>query len=224
MFLANGVSESDKFALMLHDRLIDLESKMAAMVDPPLDPRVTLVGARTSRNLNTFVRVCCRDEQDLTAVLRRALETIGKRWGVSLEAFGAQHYNIDGGFVVEAMTCCSTLPLPAETVAHAFLDACTDPGGASSILASRVVLTEWFTESFLEISETCYRYDYARDRFIVEDAESWGHVAPSRTWKMLTGWQASVIEAVNIQHPKAPDGDDMHAKLLTALEKVLEDD
>lgn len=221
MFLEDGVSDNDKFALMLHDRVIELEARIASMVDPQLDPRVTLAGARTSKNLNTFVRVCCPDEQALTTVFRRALETIGKRWGVSLEAFGAQHYNIDGGFVVETMTCCSTMPLPAETVAHAFLDACENP---SSVLASRVILTEWFTESFLEISDACYRYDYARDRFIVEDAESWGHVEPTTTWKMLTGWQASVIEAVNIQHPKAPDADDMHAKLLTALEKVLEED
>ena len=221
MFLDDGASESDKFALMLHDRVIELEAKIAAMVDPPLDPRVTLVGGRVSKNLNTFVRVCCPDEQDLTTVLRRSSETIGKRWGVSLEAFAAQHYNIDGGFVLEAMVCCSTLPLPAETVAHAFLDACVK---ASSVLASRVVLTEWFTESFLEISETCYRYDYARDRFIVEDAESWGHVAPTTTWKMLTGWQASVIEAVAVQHPRAPDADEMHAKLLTALERVIEED
>ena len=219
--LEDGVSESDKFALMLHDRLIELEARISAMVDPPLDPRVTLVGARTSKNLNTFVRVCCPDEQDLTAVVHRALETIGKRWGASLEAFAAQHYNIDGGFVFEAMVCCSTLPLSIETVAHAFLDSCDDP---SSVLASRVILTEWFTESFLEISETCYRYDYARDRFIVEDAESWGHVPPTTTWKLMAGWQASVMEAVTVQHPKAPDADDMHSKLLTALEKVLEED
>ena len=221
MFLKDGASDGDKFALMLHDRLIELETKVAAMVDAPLDPRVTLVGARTSKNLNTFVRVCCPDEQNLTTVLHRALETIGKRWGVSLEAFGAQHYDgLDGeGFVVEIMACCSAQPLPVETVAHAFLDSCEDP---SSVLASRVILTEWFTESFLEISETCYRYDYARDRFIVEDAESWGHVPPTPTWKMLTGWQASVIEAVAVQHPKAPDPDAMHAKLLTALENVLQ--
>lgn len=220
MFLENGTSENDKFVLMLHDRVIELEAKIAAMVDPPLDPRVTLVGARTSKNLNTFVRLCCPDEQDLTTVLRRALETVGKRWGVSLEAFAAQHYNIDGGFVLEAMVCCSTTPLPVETVAHAFLDSSAK---ASSVLASRVILTEWFTESFLEVSETCYRYDYARDRFIVEDAESWGHVPPSPTWKMLTGWQASVIEAVTIQHPKAPDADDMQVRLVTALENVFPD-
>jgi hypothetical protein len=201
-------STSEMFALMLHDRIVDLERQFASMCSPPLDARIELADQADSRDV--FVRLrCCREidgDEWAAAVCTR----LGQRWSCEMDVAVCQHFDIDNTFVLEAVLCFDA-HRPVAQVAHAALDAAGDalaPSVRQPVLASAVHSREWFVESVRAAAgdyATVWSWEPVEQKAVKEPLDIW---IEDDGWCMLQGWLAHNRERVEVLHPRA-----LHAQI-----------
>ena len=217
------------FALMLHARLVDLETEVRALRPASLDPRVRLLGTATTADSGAvFVRVRSRRHVEFDpwceAVLRRLAAT---DTGVRFDAWCCQHWSLaadDRPYVVEALVERSCGPADVAKVAHAALDA--TPGGL--VEACAVVCPRWFAESIRCAATTVadpppvlHTWDPEAGAVVRHGMEdetgAGGTPGQVAAWTLLHGWLASHVERTDVWHPRALSASATAVELIKAL-------
>lgn len=161
-------SPSDRFALMLHDRVVDLERQVAALQPTPTDARVRVLGSRRAADTGAvFVRSRSSRDADLGEWAAEVLRTLGGVADTRWDVWCCQHWSV--GFVtrpyiLEALIQRGdTEAADVASAAHAHLDALHalhaqhdqhDQHGmleprhrAIAVEACAVACPKWFAES-----------------------------------------------------------------------------
>lgn len=210
---------SEMFALMLHDRVVELERQLADMAIPPLDARIDL--ADQTDSLDVYVRLRCSKEVSVDEWAASVCRRLGERWSSPLDLVACQHFDIDETFVVEAVLCFETRR-PVAQVAHAALDALEGVAGPAAlavlhsrrpssvphlynhpVLASAVQSREWFVESLRAAAgdyAEVWSWDPVAKKAEKEALDIW---IEDDGWCMLQGWLAHNRERVEVLHPRA---------------------
>lgn len=217
-------SAGELFALMMHDRLVELERQVALLRLPDTDPAITLVDC-PSGSPGVYVRLHAAAEVDLDAWAAALVRRLGALWaGRCVEVSSCQHYGLDGTFVVEGLVVAAdhagVHPADPHTTvaqaARAAMDAVVTDCGAElagqaphdeRVLACGVLSREWFAESLSAANPLGKVWSWDPEaREAVADANSlW---IRDDGWSMLQGWLAHNRERVDVQHPKA-----LHAQI-----------
>lgn len=223
-------STHDQFVLMLHDRLVAVETELRELRPPPPDPRVNVLGtARQADSGAVFVRVKAASALDLDAWCEAMLRALGERERTRFEARCCQHWGMVS-YVVEALVRRSGVrPLDVVRVAHAALDACvTDPEAKADACA--VVCPDWFEHSILragQATQSAFLRSWSPEAgYTVEDVNELndeGVLTPEQraTWTLLHGWLASQVERTDVWHPRAPCASREADDLVTHLQPAL---
>lgn len=197
-------SASEMFALMLHDRIVELERQLASMHIPAPDPRIDLVVGEDSQDV--FVRLRCSREIDTDAWASDVCRRLGSLWSCALDVVTCQHFDIDKTFVVEAVVCFDTKKSVAK-IARAAMDAVTDDALATSVehpvVASAVMSREWFVESVRAASGDHARVVSWDPRHKTVEKDSLDIWIEDDGWCMLQGWLAHNREPLEVLHPRA---------------------
>jgi hypothetical protein len=233
----------ERFALMLHDRVVDLERAMSALAPRALDPAVTLLGGRARADTGAvFVRVRGGIDAETDAVAARVLGALGGVDDTRWDAWCCQHWSCllpHEPYVLEMLVQRSGAGgVDVARVAHAALDAVRgllEPrlARAVSVEACAVRSAAWFVESIraagLAMGEdTLYTWDpRARETVCSAAAGAVDETGSSdagdhRTWVMLHGWMASQLELVDVWHPRALSAPAAGQELVVALRRALE--
>lgn len=197
----------DAFALMMHDRLVELE-RVVAGLHVPTDPRLKTLGTRTKAEKGSvFVRIRSKEALDPGAWASRTLAALGKdetRWDVWV----CQHWSFahsDYPFVTEALIERSGgEPVGVAAVGHVALD-CAAPVEARAE-AAPVVCHQWFEASIRSASATTYCWDPVhRGTVTVNAGQHKAAMEPveDRAWTLLHGFLANVVEVADLWHPQA---------------------
>lgn len=208
----------DAFALMLHDRVVELEAKVARLEPPPLDPALAVLGGATvSGSGAVFVRarsgMHARQGAVVDAVLRRLGRADATRWDV----WACGHWSCllpERPYVLELLVQRSGTARTADVVAvgHAVVDAVREVTGDArhvSVDACAVRSAPWFIESLRaacaadECDACCKAWDPRAGAVVATGAgESGG--AQNEAWLRLHGWMAAQLECTDVWHPRAP--------------------
>jgi hypothetical protein len=230
----------EQFALMLHDRLVDLEHTVSKLVQAPLDPALRVLGAsRSSDSSAAFVRVCSAVDVDMGDVCRAVLESLGAlHGGTRFDAWSCQHWScfLDATpYVLELAVQASGLPqcLDVATVGHAALDAVR--AALRRLRRDRDVSAEacpircpaWFAESIRVASAASagravlHTWDpLSRATTSADVTDSAEILDDPDTWLMLHGWLARQVELTEVWHPKAPSAAACAVQLATRLRAI----
>lgn len=212
----------DAFALMLHDRVVALE---AAVLRPRADPSLTVASRRPRA---AFVRLRTAGLVDADAWARDVLGRLapaGQRW----DLWVCQHWSALGGdglaCVTEAVVRGGDESTDCERAGHACLDAARAAGASDArVEAHGVTCDAWFVESVRAAAAGARRdvtYSWREGR--VHDApnapgpEAW----PDRAWRLLNGWLACQVDAVEPWHPRALSAGGAAAEFITRLADVV---
>lgn len=221
----------DEFALMLHDRVVALEAKLAALEPRRSDPHLRVLGAGDARAV-VFVRARTSRHVAPAAVAAAALRTLGVRDpGTRWELWGCQHWTclLPGQtFVLECVVQRFGGGDGADpvTVGHAVLDAVRRlaPEGDASAEAYAPRCPEWFAESVRAAGggAAVHAWD-PRQRAVVtyEDSDDEEDQPSRRAWVRLHGWLASQVEATDVWHPHALIAETAGADLVACLARGL---
>jgi hypothetical protein len=211
---------AEMFALMLHDRIVDLERQLAELRPPSVDERITVLGpATTNTSRNVYVCVRRQHDTDADAWAADVCRRLGERWACDVDVACCSHFSIDQTFVLEALVCLERDTQVAD-VAHAVLAATLHAGehdvhgdrddvhgdrrpAVTSVLASAVRSPDWFAESIARAAgreARAWRWD-AASRAVEADPPP--AIEQSDGWCMLEGWLATHRERVDVQHPRA---------------------
>lgn len=208
-------SLQERFALMLHDRIVQIEQELR-LLRPPLDPRIRLLGTRTESECGAvFVRLLTAHRTDVDAWSARVLGRLAAGDDTRFDLRTCQHIGLaaDRPYVVECLVERSGgQPLAVARVAHAALDAETDAGAA--VEAGAVVAPAWVAESIRVAGAAGGRavlrsWDPVAGACTAQDISN-QHETCARSptemaaWTMLHGWMASQVEHVDLWHPHAP--------------------
>jgi len=222
----------DQFALMVHDRVVELEAEVQKLRASPVDPRVRLLGTRTQSDSGAvFVRVLTKKPLDPKAWAPRVLARIGG--SVRLDLWSCQHFGLTDAFVTECLVQRSDCrPLSIVAVAHAALDtAMGDVTGAAgepgTVEACGVTCVQWLAESIRTAATssggaTMFTWDPSTASTVSHDIsdldESGCRTVPElAVWSMLNGWMASQLEHTELWHPRGISSSRMATDLVRTL-------
>lgn len=231
--LAAVGTPQDAFVLMLHDRLVDLESALRELKPPEPDPRVRLLGAqRRAHSGAVFVRVVTRRPVGLGEWADGVLRVAGRIAPVRFDLWACQHYGLADNFVTECMVQRSDVaPLCAAAVGHAALDS-ADGLGTTALRAdvAAVTCTHWVAESIRGAAAAgggarMYTWDPMAGVTVsqdVTDLDESGCGTPQElaAWAMLHGWLAAHTEPTELWHPRATSAFKMATDLVATLAKL----
>jgi hypothetical protein len=188
------------FALMLHDRIVELERKMARMEhkDRGVDPRIKFVEKKRFPLLKIHLE---NDDVNLSRWLNETVGAVGRATGQ--EAFGVacKEYNVLAkAYVIE---CVLDVECDGKSVATAALE---HAPSAKVVEVHDVANFTWFSESIAACSYCSSTYD-PKTQTVKTVAEPVPEVSgeSDTPWLMLNGWLTSVIEGVDISHTRAYD-------------------
>lgn len=196
----------DAFALMLHDRLVELERAVAGL-QIRTDPRLKVLGTRTKADKGSvFVRIRSNEALDVGAWALRTLTSLGKdetRW----DLWACQHWSFASGecpFVTEALVERSGGdPVSVVTVGHVALDGAPEGSRAE---AAPVVCHEWFEACIRAASPTLYAWDPLHKGMVTVNLEGQHQLADpveDKAWMLLHGFLANAVEVADVWHPRA---------------------
>lgn len=216
---------SEKFALMLHDRLVDLER----LITPtPTDPRVTILGDRsTAEKGAAFVRVRTSDGVPLDEWARGVTRSLGRmdstRWDLSC----CQHWAFghDLPFVLEALVVRSgDLPCDVAHVANAAVDVAESLRKSAALAAEAcgVLCRQWFAVSIRAASKTAYTWDPSSKCVLSVQAFPYEESSAADPWTMLHGFLASEVEVADVWHPRALNAHTAAAQMVAVMGNVLQ--
>lgn len=237
-----GATLQERFALMLHDRLVDIERELRQLRPQAMDARVTLLGSRTrSDGGAVFVRLHSPWNAEPKRLATKVLEGLGRTDAVgTYELWCCQHWSLGRElrpYIIELVVERSPGGLDVSKVAHAALDAMDDIVAPLNLKASMaaeacaLTCSRWFARS---IKEACagaglfpgpyvLHPDTRRVDYEQEDDQQDPADPAEVAWDMLHGWMAHQVEATDLWHPRAMSAADQAHKLVTALEKLLLD-
>lgn len=233
-------SAKDKFSLMLHDRVVDLERAVYDRLLPCApDARVRLLGCRTtSESGGVFVRARGAWNVDLREWAGQVLAVLGRRECVRWEVWCCQHWSFgfatECPYVIEALIGRSGGPEDVTRVAHAALDAlqhCLKPVGlhhSALVEACATWCPAWFARS-IKVAAADRQALYAWDpvtRTVAADGEEEEPEGPREraAWTMLHGWLASQMEVTDVWHPRSLNSAVAGATLVEALGRLVQDE
>ena len=224
--LLSATEPRDAFALMLHDRVVQLE---AAVLRPRADPALTV---SRSRPRAAFVRLRSAALVDADAWARDVLARLAPA-GPLWDLWVCQHWSALGGdgpglgCVTEAVVRCGGGGecTDCERAGHACLDAARAAGAADARVETHGVTCDaWFVESVRAAAAGARRdvtYSWREGRVHdvpnVPGPEAW----PDRAWRLLHGWLACQVDAVEPWHPRALSAGGAAAEFVTRLVDVL---
>lgn len=197
-FVAHPTPEQ-AFAFMLHDRIMALEQKVAAMEVRELDSRIKFI----KKKRFPLLKIHVRDKLDVATWIRNTVETVGKKHG---KVFGiaCQEYSLsEKAYVIESLF--DVGDAEHDVVALAALEHAPH---ATLIEVHDVMNSSWFNESISSCSYCMSTYDpdTKSSHTMVE------HVPYTETsqnentlWFALNGWLATVIDGVDIHNTRAFD-------------------
>lgn len=202
---------SEMFSLMLHDRILELERKLASLHPPDMDERIELLKSEAGREV--YVRLHCGREVDPVEFASSLCRIMGGlRRGCGIDVLCCRHFGLDATFVLEGIVCFDEARSVAQT-ARAALDAVG--GGALAtnvekpVLASRVESREWFVESVRaacgETPSFVVSWNPKTEEVEKDELDPY---LDDDGWCMLQGWLAHNREPVEVLHPRA-----LHAQM-----------
>ena len=208
----------DTFALMLHDRVVELEAKVASLEPPARDPALLVLGASTvSDGGAVFVRVQSGMYAEQGAVLDAVLRRLGALDPTRWDVWACQHWSCllaQRPYVLELLVQRASPARTADVVAvgHAVVDAVREVTGDGKDLgvdACAVRSALWFIESIRTASGgACMRaWDPAAGGVVRCDCgqeEGEEDEPRRRAWTRLHGWLAEQVECTDVWHPRAP--------------------
>ena len=236
-----------KFALMMHERIVRLEEEVRALRPARLDGRVTILGTATEADTGAvFVRALAPAAVDTDAWAAALLGTLGARdprggGGLRYDLWCCQHFSCLAGtasqpYVVEALVQRSGhRPQNVAAVAHAALDALECPSVAA-VEAAAAVNADWFVESIRAAAAASpgttgarmHTWDPRARCVMASDADDHDHdhdhdqdQDDRGVWMRLHGWLASQTERADMWHPHAPSAPKLGADLLAMLARQM---
>lgn len=189
-----------KFSLMLHERLVELEKKVANLEPPPLDPRIRI----SERPRHPFVKLEFDAEIDHSTWLKSVVERLGRYLDARMSGVACQGWSLRAErYVVEAVFGADDA-VDHREVGRACLETGSAFGEVCAVHVHGVTNIAWFMESIVAAGAECATYE---DGVVVvspaEDAPTDG--APHPSWYRLNGWLASVMENADVEHLRAFD-------------------
>lgn len=186
------------FALMLHDRIVELERKLAAMERRIPDPRIKFV----KKKRFPLLKIHLDEEIDLAQWLEKTVDALGKKTNKATSGLACQEYSLPAkAYVIESMF---DVDAGDENELVAML-ALEHAPKATVVEVHDVMNFTWFSESIAACSYCSSVYDPEKKttRTLVERIP----VAPEddTLWFMLNGWLTSVMEGVDIENTRAFD-------------------
>lgn len=209
-------TQPELFALMLHDRLVDVELRLASLAPRQIDERIEVVGCAPGSEA-TYVRVHSASQIDQQAWGKRVAKELGAFWGEAVDVTAVQHFStLHDHFVLEALAVCR--PRAAADpqrrvvqVGNAALDASAALGELAApkpVWVCGVKDRCWFVDSFCAASGPdggrIWSYDPDDASVTESEADPW---IPDDGWCMMQGWLAHNREQVEVLHPRALSAD-----------------
>lgn len=237
--LAPSGSVQDRFALMLHDRVVALEHDVRTLMADPLDPRVTVLGtAARSESGAVFVRVMTAAALDIEAWCEGVLRRLGGTDPSRFDLCCCHHWSLgrdDMPFITEALVERWYSPGGASVarVAHAALDSTLQLRGgamASKVAVDACAVTNprWFAESIRTACEwpgtaaTLRTWDPKARRMVSSQAvATLDHHA--KAWTLLNGWLATHTEVTDVWHPRSLNAASSAVAFVSALGNLMGD-
>jgi len=186
------------FALMLHDRIVELERKIVAMERRIPDPRIKFV----KKKRFPLLKIHLDEEIDLAQWLEKTVDAIGKTTGKAASGLACQEYSLPlKAYVIESVFDIDVGD-EHEFVATVALEHAPK---AKIVEVHDIMNFTWFSESIAACSycSSTYNPETKTTRTLVERIP----VAPEddTLWFMLNGWLTSVTEGVDIENTRAFD-------------------
>lgn len=214
-----------KFVFMLHDRLVELEKRVADMEPDPLDPRIE-IAERPRRH--PFAKLELDARMDHSAWLESAVERLGRRFGTRVSAVACQGWSLRAEkYVVEAVFEADAA-LDHREVGRACLETASAFGEVRAVRIQGVTNVAWFMESIASTDDEARHAAYdgnasARTGATTRTAASdRAGAAPHPSWYRLNGWLASVTEDADVEHLRAFDAQSAATALYRASARPLE--
>lgn len=237
-----GSTLQESFALMLHDRVVELERAVTALAPRPLDPAITLLGTdRAAATGAAFVRIRSALSVETHRVASRILASLGGGDATRWDAWCCQHWSCllhRDPYVFEMVVQRSgTDPLHVDRVAHAALDSMRELLRPFSlhhtvgVEACACKCPAWFVESIRTAcvavkQATLYTWDPRAETVVasdVSDIDETGtqDASDHRAWVMLHGWLASQVDVTDVWHPRALSATAHGLELVGTLRRLL---
>lgn len=208
-----------KFVFMLHDRLVELEKRVADMEPDPLDPRIE-IAERPRRH--PFAKLELDARMDHSAWLESAVERLGRRFGTRVSAAACQGWSLRAErYVVEAVFEADAA-LDHREVGRACLETASAFGEVRAVRIQGVTNVAWFMESIASTDDEAGHATYENGSVTAPAAGGAPGVAPHPSWYRLNGWLASVTEDADVEHLRAFDAQSAATALYRASARPLE--
>lgn len=239
-------TNQEKFVLMLHDRLIELENEVKDLRPRPLDTRVTLLGTHEkSHTGSVFVRLYTSWNVDLGQLCAATLGVLGPLDNTRYDMWACQHWTFADTptpFIIEMVIERSGGGGPGggvgvAKVAHAALDSLMSLTGRLRVTASADACAlhcpTWFAESVRVASSTGQRQAVLHSwepesRTVVtqdiNDIDETGTRNPSQytAWTMLHGWMAHQVDPTDVWHPRGLSNSKCSIDIVNAIAETLQ--
>ncbi len=236
-----AATPGESFVLMLHDRVVELEARLAALAPAATDAAVTILGGRdASHGGAVFARCLCAEPiDDLDACMRAALEALARTDNTRYDVWCCRHWSLGmprTPYVIECLVQRSGCgaEFRATRVAHAVLDAARASAGDAycRVEACAVTCTAWFAESVRSAAAAngravLHTWDPSARCALVTDAgddrEAIEDPGARRAWITTTGWLASFVDVTDVWHPRAISAHAKGAEFVDLVARVRED-
>ena len=208
-----------EFSLMLHDRLVELEKKVADLEPAPLDPRIRIA----ERPRHPFVKVEFDDEIDHSTWLKSVVERLGRRFDTKVSGVACQGWSLRAEkYVVEAVFEGGGA-MDHREVGRACLETGSAFGKVRAVHVHGVTNVAWFMESIAsaEAEHATYEDGVAPDRTDATRSDATRSDATRSSWYRLNGWLASVTEDADVEHLRAFDAHSAAISLYRASARPL---
>ena len=191
-----------RFAFMLHDRLVDLEKRVADMEPEPLDPRIRVA----ERAMHPFVKLEFDGKIDHSEWLKGAVGRLGRRFETKVSGVACQGWSLRAEkYVVEAFFE-ADVAMDRREVGRACLEIGELFDEVRAVHVHGVTNVAWFMESIMSADDEAGHATYdPRDDSVTTHFDQtdtpWYHSA----WYRLNGWLVSVTENADVENVYAFD-------------------
>jgi hypothetical protein len=209
----NATAEQE-FTLMLHDRLVELEKRVADLEPKPLDPRIKIA----ERPRHPFVKLEFDAKVDHSTWLKSVVERLGRRFEMRVSGVACQGWSLRAEkYVVEAIFEAGAMD--HREVGRACLETGSTFGEVRAVHVHEVTNVAWFMESIASTDDEAGHATYENGS-VSTAAEQTGILHSA--WYRLNGWLASVMEDADVEHLRAFDADSAATALYRATARPLE--
>lgn len=198
-----------EFTLMLHDRLVELEKRVADLEPRPLDPRIKIA----ERPRHPFVKLEFDAKIDHSTWLKSVVERLGRRFETKVTGTACQGWSLRAQkYVVEAIFEAGAMD--HREVGRACLETGSAFGEVRAVHVHEVSNVAWFMESIMSADDAGHAtYENGSVSTNTDQTDVPWHHSP---WYRLNGWLVSVMENADVEHLQAFDADSAATALYRA--------